>query len=922
MILAENRTPHARIVVGANPTERHAAAELQEYVRRISGAELPIVREGSENGNLILIGEKAGLSPDETRELGYDGFVIRAAGNRVLLAGALPVSALYAAYGFLERYLGCGFFEDGDQIPRTETVSVGNIDRTYRPRFRDRVYHNCMQYAYSGMMWWDEERMIRWVDFMAKKRINIWEPTRLLGGAGVLALALERMGYGIHPTAYQTERFGVMKKAVERARLAGMRVMADIIQYNQGAEGNINEPGAYPFSDRAQLEEFMRQYRMKTGDEIPCYRYVWCNEPLPLADPRHPEVRRLVRGLAEVYNRIFDTGSLYFLPMMSEGSFGGEYSVEETGDIVKSMVNLLVEDVKRADPGAEIVVSPPFAYCKTYRYQVDVVKQNRLKVGFDWWLNMPGRLQGFLMEDYFYGNEWISGMVSHCGKHSNPWGDARAALENGKKLAHDPKAGRCVGFCVSNEINHRNIMINDLFLAIGWNPDEVEFDAFVGDYARRRYGKRMGAVLEKPCRAVADTLLSSYNMDATNHPLYREIPGGYLPGLTAVSVKRTIGWLPELFGALGEMAGAAAEMEDSDLFRFDAVDLGRTYLGALFNLYLAGARLGGYRGDADMAAKYGEKVLAVMDYIARFTGAHEQFRLQTYYDWAGKWPPVLPERADANARSVFITFTNLISQTNPTICDYMAEDMNELVGQYFRPRIEAYLNNILRLLGEGKTLSGDLRYEGSDQPVPNRCDDFAPPRGALRWSAFGPVREPELTGDDPAIRGSVIAGPSLKARSDFYDGPICELLNELLRLYPLPGDISSLLAMDPAGKSGDELEKDPIETLEIGQRISGITKGIQVEKYVISGEAGYLFETQRVSSGYNLLRGDISLWLIRADDFLELTRIADGTSIDGLNPVKRYSFELLGREYVALLDPGSAGAPSSFEVLTVSETAG
>ena len=37
-----------------------------------------------------------------------------------------------------------------------------------------------------------------------------------------------------------------------------------------------------------------------------------------------------------------------------------------------------------------------------------------------------------------------------------------------------------------------------------------------------------------------DTLYSCYNMDMTNRPLYRDWAGGYLPGLTPASVKRTL----------------------------------------------------------------------------------------------------------------------------------------------------------------------------------------------------------------------------------------------------------------------------------------------------------------------------------------------------------------------------------------------
>jgi hypothetical protein len=189
-------------------------------------------------------------------------------------------------------------------------------------------------------------------------------------------------------------------------------------------------------------------------------------------------------------------------------------------------------------------------------------------------------------------------------------------------------------------------------------------------------------------------------------------------------------------------------------------------------------------------------------------------------------------------------------------------------------------------------------------------DDFAPPQGILSWSAFGTMREPELTGDDRAIRERLIHGPNIVARSPFYDGTIAQLLQELLMRYPLPDDAEALIALDPIEHTS-EPEPDVIEKISVGEKVDGIVKGVIVEKIILPDEIKYLFEIQKLSSEYNLMRGDVGRYLVRADDFISFTRIEDGISIDRMNPVKRFLFKCLHKEYFLTIDSGSSGAAAS-----------
>ena len=175
--LVINGKPNARIVIPATPepVECFAAEELQKYLQQMSGAELPIVDRAPADRPAIFIGAAAPTRDLDLSEaaLGEDGYVIRTTEAGLVLAGAKPYSALYAVYRVLEDHLGCGFFEEGDQVPHRETIELNDVNDVRKPRFSWRNYFANMQFAYSGMRWWTWEEYKPWVEYLAKKRFAI-----------------------------------------------------------------------------------------------------------------------------------------------------------------------------------------------------------------------------------------------------------------------------------------------------------------------------------------------------------------------------------------------------------------------------------------------------------------------------------------------------------------------------------------------------------------------------------------------------------------------------------------------------------------------------------------------------------------------------------------------------------------------------
>lgn len=157
----------ATIVIPADPTywEKAAAAWVQEYVERATGAHLHILPEsGAPKGTLISVGhtEIARAAGIHTDDLKYDGCKLLVRGNVLFLLGRdtggvagsgaqdAPPNPKYpqllgargtcrAAAKFLEDVLGVRWFvpsADGERVPATKDLAVpGNLDVSFSPAF-------------------------------------------------------------------------------------------------------------------------------------------------------------------------------------------------------------------------------------------------------------------------------------------------------------------------------------------------------------------------------------------------------------------------------------------------------------------------------------------------------------------------------------------------------------------------------------------------------------------------------------------------------------------------------------------------------------------------------------------------------------------------------------------------------------------
>lgn len=140
------REPGAPGQKGEDPV-REAAEDLRDYVRKMTGVEMPVkevgtVAEISADGPAFVLGGLAGQlgARAPKTEFGQDGYVIERKGSRVLLAGEAEAGTAYAVADFLHQQ-GVRFYmpgPHGEVVPERADLVLPGVRREEVPAFEDR----------------------------------------------------------------------------------------------------------------------------------------------------------------------------------------------------------------------------------------------------------------------------------------------------------------------------------------------------------------------------------------------------------------------------------------------------------------------------------------------------------------------------------------------------------------------------------------------------------------------------------------------------------------------------------------------------------------------------------------------------------------------------------------------------------------
>lgn len=168
----------------------NAALELSLYVGKITGQELPVIAEGrgtyqrtTNQWKFVPFAsakdQPAGkpeihvgwttralkeIDKAKVEKLDIDGFEIKTTTDAIFLVGHKDWSTAYAVYTFLDEFCGVRWFmpgEMGEDVPRTPSLSVPTVEKTYEPAYQHRQYSGFQFRDDFLRYWWGMHQKVR-----------------------------------------------------------------------------------------------------------------------------------------------------------------------------------------------------------------------------------------------------------------------------------------------------------------------------------------------------------------------------------------------------------------------------------------------------------------------------------------------------------------------------------------------------------------------------------------------------------------------------------------------------------------------------------------------------------------------------------------------------------------------------------------
>lgn len=155
--ITNNGSSNYTIIIpqNATQTELKASRQMQQFLHRISGAELPILSDtASLSENEIVIGKtnRPECTLVDTTALEQDGFIIFTKAGKLFITGGSRYGTLYGVNSFLDEYLGCRLYSPTAQVvPQNSTIKIPSIisnKQVPEITFRDTYYNETNDSTY------------------------------------------------------------------------------------------------------------------------------------------------------------------------------------------------------------------------------------------------------------------------------------------------------------------------------------------------------------------------------------------------------------------------------------------------------------------------------------------------------------------------------------------------------------------------------------------------------------------------------------------------------------------------------------------------------------------------------------------------------------------------------------------------------
>jgi alpha-N-acetylglucosaminidase len=636
-------------------------------------------------------------------ENGKDVFELQSKDGKIILGGNKALSIASALSYYLKNFCRADFGWNGNNmhLPAVLPMVTRPIHKTTPYTYR--YYLNYCTFNYS-MSWWDWDRWQKEIDWMALNGINM--PLAITGEEAIWRDVYRGMGFtdkelesffsgpayfswfwmgnldgwgGPLPQHWMDSHKELQKKILERERSFGMKPVLPAFT------------GHVPPSFK---DKFPNAKLKKTNWEQG-FNDVY------LLDASDSMFVAIGKKFIEAQTKEYGTDHLY-----SSDTFNENTPPTNDSTFLSGVSKKIFQSMAAADPKAVWVMQGWLFYNNSSFWQQKQIKAL---------LNSVNDKQLIVLDlftdehpvwnrtDGYYGKPWIWNMLQNFGGNISLFGRMRHVAADPSIALHDPESKNMVGIGLTPEAIEQNAAVYELMMENVWRDNPIDAEAWLKDYAERRYGKA-----EPEIDDAWKILLNTVYSGAPRHSGTASIIVGR-PTFSMDNdyrVDTVLNYDPKhLIKAWGLFMHTANSLKQSDGFQYDVVDITRQVLANYANV-IQPEIIKAYRNkNAAAFDRYSNEFLQLMEDMDKLLATRQDFLL-------GKWindaraNGITPEEKDLyefNARDL----VTLWGGRNSPLHEYSNRQWAGLINGFYKPRWELFFAAMKQSLADNKDFDND-----------------------------------------------------------------------------------------------------------------------------------------------------------------------------------------------------------------------
>ena len=626
---------------------------------------------------------------------GKDVFELAGRNGKIVLRGNNGLSVASALNYYLKNYCLVEISWNTDvKIPANLPQVTGIIHKSTPYQYR--YYLNYCTFNYS-MSWWDWERWQKEIDWMALNGINM--PLAITGEEAVWQDVYKTMGFsnkqledffsgpayfswfwmgnidawgGPLPQHWMDSHKALQKQILERERSFGMKPV---------------------------LSSFTGHVPPSFKDKFPAAKVKKTNwdagfPDVYILDPDDPMFETIGKKYIEAQTKEFGTDHLYSADTFNE-------NVPPTNDstYLDGMSKKVFNSMAAADPQAVWVMQGWMFHYNNKFWKPQQIKAllnavpNEHMIVLDLYSDAH---PVWNRTDAYYGKPWIWSMLQNFGGNISLFGRMRHVAADPAIALHDPESTNMRGIGITPEGIEQNPALFALMLENVWRDTPIDADAWLKDYAHRRYG----SVNQQASEAWHILLNTVYSGGLTEGGPESIIIARPTLKKTIDRVLTKLNYDPkQLLTAWGHLIQAADSLNESDGFKYDLVDVTRQVLANYATPLQQQMAAAVNKKDRVAFKKYSTDFLKLMDDMDALLATRKDFLL-------GKW---INEARDngitAREKNLYeLNARNLVTlwgDKESGLSEYANRQWSGLIKGYYKQRWAMYFTQMDKALASG-----------------------------------------------------------------------------------------------------------------------------------------------------------------------------------------------------------------------------